>query len=152
MVHPGDQVFCEVWVGYEGSNPTPFGVFQFVQIVNQTTGESVRVPTPVVDYLMNFQGKTAESIMERPAHGPNLQSLVPYDLTNYHSQCTDASRSDYRAVTMRLAAAILEDQSAVAYGNDFGNVNLTMTNGNHILSIASPIDIGSICFEWANFH
>lgn len=157
LVRPGDQVFCEVWVGWEGSNPTPVGGFQFVQIVNQTTSESVRVRTAIVNLsgfntLVNFHGKTAEWIMERPSHGPNPQSLVLYDLANYQSQCTDASRSDYRAVTMGLAAAILEDQSAVAYGNDFGNINATMVNGNHILSIASPIDIGSICFEWANFH
>lgn len=152
-VHPGDEMFFEVWVGWEGGNPDPTGGYQFEQVVNETTSQSILVPTSIIDpdtwnYLANFQGKTAEWIMERPANA----QLVPYDLANYHSQCGNPNGSDYRAVTMRLAVAVMEDQSAVAYGNDFGNDNLTMIGATDFLSRAAPIDTSQICFEWVNFH
>lgn len=152
-VHPGDEMFFEVWVGWEGENPDSTGGYQFVQVINETTNQSMVVPTSIVDpdtwnYLANFQGKSAEWIMERPL---NAQK-IPYDLANYHSQCSNPNGGDYRAVTMRLATAIMEDQTAVAYGNDFGNLNLTMIGATDFLSRTAPIDTSEICFEWVNFR
>ena len=75
-IHPGDQIFTEVFVAGAGGSPSLNGFFGQFVIMNLTTGQSTWVYTPRGGTTVG--GKEAVWIMERPTVGGNLPALADY--------------------------------------------------------------------------
>ena len=164
-VHPGDGILCTVWVAWDPSTPDPSGGNVFFQFVNSSVANGqgnplmVTAHTRIVDesgfnYLINFLGKTAEWIVERPTIVQGGKRVGLFDLPNYQSQCFAKTQKNYDgfyidATTAWAHLGINEHESFEYSGHD--NFLYTMT-GSTDLSIATPLDSHSMCFNWLAFH
>jgi Peptidase A4 family len=135
-VHPGDEIFSQVWIGNAGSSPTLSGAFGVFFIQNLTTGEYTWVYTPVGSTVVT--GSEAVWIMERPTVGGSLP-----DLANFHSATM------FNAYARRAGA--VRHGGYVAY-QGANNNQITMFNGADTLSTVTPIDAYSMRFDWRAFH
>jgi hypothetical protein len=135
-VHPGDEIFSQVWIGNAGSSPTLAGAFGVFFIENMTTSEYTWVYTPVGSTVVG--GSEAVWIMERPTVGGSFP-----DLADYHSATM------FNAYARRANSA--RHQGYVPY-QGANNNQLTMFNGSDTLSTVTPIDTYSMRFDWQAFH
>jgi hypothetical protein len=134
-VRPGDRIFTEVWIGNAGSSPTLSGAFGIFLIMNQTTGVSTNIFTPVGS--THVGGSEAVWIMERPT----LTGGVLPDLAKY------------TAATMSNASARQANSSHFLPYQGAANKQITMTNAANTanLSTVTPINASSMLFLWQQF-
>jgi hypothetical protein len=135
-VNPGDEIFCEVWIGNAGSAPTLSGAFGVLLLENLTTSESTMVYTPVGTTVVG--GSEAVWIMERPSLGTALTDLADY-----------ASARMFNAYARKANSA--RGRGYVPY-QGATNLQITMINGTSTLSTVTPIDTYSMRFDWQHFH
>jgi Peptidase A4 family len=131
-VHPGDEIFCQVFVADAGQMPSLTGFFGQFVIMNQTTSTTTWSYTP--RGTTNVGGSEAEWIMERPTVNGRLADLADY-----------GSARMSNAVARKVAGGYVGYQGAT-------NEQITMFNGNDILSTVSAIDAVTMQFKWQAFH
>jgi hypothetical protein len=131
-VSPGDQMFCEVWVGNAGSAPTLSGYFGVFLIENMTTSQYTWIYTPVGSTVVT--GSEAEWIMERPTVNDAYPDLADYGTARM-----------WNALALNTAGAYVFYQAAA-------NEQITMFNGSDILSTVTPVNTSSMQFNWKAFH
>lgn len=131
-VHPGDEIFCQVFVADAGQMPSLTGFFGQFVIMNQTTSTTTWSYTP--RGTTNVGGSEAEWIMERPTVNGGLADLADY-----------GSARMSNAVARKVAGGYVGYQGAT-------NEQITMFNGNDILSTVSAIDAVTMQFKWQAFH
>lgn len=131
-VHPGDEIFCEVFVANAGQMPSLTGVFGVSLIMNLTTSMYTYNYTP--RGTTNVGGSEAEWIMERPTVNGSLGELA-----NYNS----ARMSN--AYARQVAGGYVGYQGST-------NEQITMFNGSDILSTVSAVDSTTMQFNWHAFH
>jgi hypothetical protein len=135
-INPGDEIFCEVWMGNAGSAPTLSGAFGVLLVENLTTSESTTVYTPVGTTVVG--GSEAVWIMERPSLGTALTDLADY-----------ASARMFNAYARKAGSG--RGRGYVPY-QGANNLQITMINGATTLSTVTPIDTYSMRFDWQHFH
>jgi hypothetical protein len=135
-IHPGDEMFSQVWIGNAGSAPTLSGAFGVFFIENMTTSEYTWVYTPVGSTSVG--GSEAVWIMERPTVGGGLPDLADYGRATM-----------FNAYARRAGAA--RHGGYVPY-QGANNNQITMFNGGDTLSTVTPIDTYSMRFDWRAFH
>jgi peptidase A4-like protein len=135
-INPGDEIFCEVWMGNAGSAPTLSGAFGVLLVENLTTSESTTVYTPVGTTVVG--GSEAVWIMERPSLGTALTDLADY-----------ASARMFNAYARKANSS--RGRGYVPY-QGANNLQITMINGATTLSTVTPIDTYSMRFDWQHFH
>jgi hypothetical protein len=136
-VNPGDEIYSQVAMGDSNGNLNPNGGYAYFWIDDVTTGQSTFFSTPFNSGI--FSGSSAEWIMARTYSSD--RSL--YDL------------SDYWYAVMRDPWAYTYNGNYVNYQVPaFGGVTnqVTMYNGNDILSTVYPIDSNTMEFIWSNYH
>ena len=135
-VNPGDEIFCEVWMGNAGSGPTLSGAFGVMLLENLTTSESTWVYTPVGTTVVG--GSEAVWIMERPSLGTALTDLADYSSARmFNAYARKANSARHRGYVPYQGA---------------NNLQITMINGANTLSTVTPIDTYSMRFDWQRFH
>lgn len=135
-INPGDEIFCEVWVGNAGSGPTLSGALGVFLLENLTTSEAVAVDTRVGTTVVG--GSEAVWIMERPSLGTALTDLADY-----------ASARMFNAYARKANSP--PQRGYVPY-QGANNLQITMINGATTLSTVTPIDTDSMRFQWQHFH
>ncbi len=135
-INPGDQIFCEVWIGNAGSGPTLSGAFGVLLIENLTTSEYTTVYTPVSSTRVG--GSEAVWIMERPSLGTSLTDLADYGSTRMFNAYARKSNS-------------ARGRGCVPY-QGANNKQISMVNGANTLSTVTPIDTYSMRFDWQRFN
>jgi hypothetical protein len=140
-IHPGDEIFVEVFIGNAGGGPDLTGFFGQFWIENLTTSQSTIVYTPRGGTTV--VGSEAEWIMER------TELIAANGTTSF------PDLADYGSATMFNAWARRSNsprhQGYVSYQGDT-NVQITMVNGSDTLSTVAPIDAVSMRFSWQAFH
>ena len=134
-INPGDEIYGEVWMGDSLENFNPNGGYANFYLHDLTTGQSTYLLTP---FYGIFAGISAEWIMERSSNNGGYSDLA-----------------DYSYAVMRSAWAYTYDGNYVNYQvAPFGGLSyqITMYNGNDILSSVYPIDSDTMEFIWQNFH
>lgn len=167
-VHPGDLIWCTVWVAWADAAPDSTGGLVFFRLVNDsafdnngnpwmiTLTTTIATGDKLMPYpLMNFWGKTAEWIVEPSASVENGQVVAFSDLANYQSQCFGGIFPNYNAMHMDATSAWsyadFNQQNQYEYsGRD--NYDFIMENGNTPLSLPEALDSHTICFTWNAFH
>ena len=135
-INPGDEIFCEVWIGNAGSGPTLSGAFGVLLLENLTTSESTTVYTPVGTTVVG--GSEAVWIMERPSLGTALTDLADYASARmFNAYARKANSPRHRGYVPYQGA---------------NNLQITMVNGATTLSTVTPIDTYSMRFDWQHFH
>ena len=135
-ITPGDEIFCEVWMGNAGSGPTLSGAFGVMLLENLTTSESTWVYTPVGTTVVG--GSEAVWIMERPSLGTALTDLADYSSARmFNAYARKANSARHRGYVPYQGA---------------NNLQITMINGANTLSTVTPIDTYSMRFDWQRFH
>jgi hypothetical protein len=131
-VHPGDEIFCEVYVANAGQMPSLTGFFGVTLIMNLTTSAYTYNYTP--RGATNVGGSEAEWIMERPTVNGGLAELANY-----------GSARMSNAYARRVAGGYVGYQGAT-------NEQITMFNNTDILSTVSAVDSTTMQFNWHAFH
>lgn len=135
-INPGDEIFCEVWIGNAGSGPTLSGAFGVLLLENLTTSESTTVYTPVGTTVVG--GSEAVWIMERPSLGTALTDLADYTSARmFNAYARKANSPRHRGYVPYQGA---------------NNLQITMVNGATTLSTVTAIDTYSMRFDWQHFH
>ena len=161
-VHAGDGILTNVWVGGSGWNlPSTETTVANFQIYDSSTQMMTTVQTVIetFEWSIHYRGTTAEWVMERPGLVLNNQLVGFSDLADYQSQCIDPAGASY--ATTYIDATFARAQKGPAFQHQYadfdflsqGNYDISMVNGNQLLSAAyaSP-DAQSICFGWFRFQ
>lgn len=165
-VSPGDGIFCLVWVGSNGSDqPSTDTELANFYLYNSNTGLSTRVQTLMenFEHTINFEGTTAEWILERPGIVVNGQRTGFYDLARYPGQCLTSAANEFSSTYIDATyarAQLVPFQSQYATFDFLGrpnyNITLTTTNSPGLLSAAYSYpyapDQSTMCFSWFGFR
>ena len=128
-VNPGDEMFVQVWIGNLGEVANLNGATGNFFLQNLTQGILTLVSTPVGSTTV--LGQEAEWIMERPSFGNNPAPLAEYIFARMNNPLVLNSSDE------------LELYSA---GNP---IQITMKNGNDLLSSSLPLGPDAILYLWA---
>ena len=127
-VSPGDQMSCQVYRADPGGLPSVTGSHVFFVLTNVTRGVSGAGVRDLTGSLSNFHCRQVDWIMERPGI-PSTQ------LANYGS------------MRMTNAFALRADGTIVQY--PFADhQTTTMVHAGEVLSTVTPIDPGTMRFDW----
>jgi hypothetical protein len=138
-VHPGDEIYCQLWIGDQYALPSLDGTHGYIYVHNLDTRIYI-----VGDFFLGSDyilGRSAEWIMERPK---DVNGHLP-DLANYGSVimrnpiARDPARNYYYYLQAPYTNLIM-----VPVGND--------PAAPTPLSIAAPIDSATFRFDWQAFH
>jgi Peptidase A4 family len=142
-IHPGDEIFVEVFIGGAGSSPDLTGFFGQFWVQNLTTSESTIIYTPRGSTTV--VGSEAVWIMERTQLTAADGTVSYGDLANY------GTASIFNAWARRTHSP--RHQGYVSYQGDT-NVQITMFNSSDsdTLSTVTPVDTVSMRFSWHAFH
>jgi hypothetical protein len=149
-VAPGDQILAQVYVGDPGSPGASLsGGYGIFWVENVTRAEHTTIYTSrcaasfwgVCFNWTNVGGSEAEWIMERPTLTVNGQQSLP-DLANYG------------VAFMDKAAAHIANSGPFFMGAQGGApfLQISMFNGNDLLSDVSKVTFDEMKFVWHNFH
>ena len=133
-VNPGDLIYCWVWVGNAQDAWTPSGGVGWFYVWNVTQNVVAAYLSTAAPSGTYFNGHQAEWVMERPSVGGSVTSLANYSSATLF----DAWAYDYAG-------------HAHDYGSDY-SVNLSMYNGNDLLSTVTPVDSMTMNFYWHNYN
>ena len=149
-INPGDQVWVNVWIGYDTS-PTHFagGHTAYFSILNATQHQAYYFTSTSFEQLPSnalFQGSQAEWIMERTCISSCLGSGTP----------VFGDLSDYGAAFMTLAQAQKATGSWIDASASTVQINMKEKNtpwpDNDLLSTAVLLPKTTIAFQFVNFH
>jgi hypothetical protein len=148
-VAPGDLILAQVYVGDPGSSASLSGGYGIFFVENVTRAEHTTIYTSrcaasLWGICLNWTkvgGSEAEWIMERPTLTVNGQQSLP-DLANYS------------VALMSNAAAHIVNAGPFFMGAQGGApfLQISMFNGNDLLSDVSPVTFDEMKFVWHNFH
>lgn len=136
-VNPGDRIYTESWITFNAAG-IPVGNFYVKDITAQVGGQDAETMPTYDPTYPQFDGSSAEWIMERPT--------VTYWFFGWHSYVPRLS--DFSQAWFSFALAEHANGSVVDYGSG-SNLQITMTNSNgQALSTVAPLDFESMLFTW----
>jgi hypothetical protein len=138
-VHPGDDIFSEVWVGNADGLRNSSGDRGWFYLWNLTTGQNTGPMFVLKPLNAVFRGNSAEWIMERP-----MGNGVLSDLSQFNP-------------TMMLSAAATRDNGDYLLYSQENSIRISMYNGNNLqrpLCTPDPPNpnSSSFWFHWGNFN
>ncbi|HUJ28489.1 MAG TPA: G1 family glutamic endopeptidase [Myxococcales bacterium] len=133
-VNPGDNIYCWVWVDTSAGAWAPNGNVGWFYVWNTTQNVASGYLSTVAPSGTVFNGHQAEWVMERPQVGGSITQLANYSW----AQIYDAWAYDYAYKTH--------------YYQSDSSWNLTMVNGNDVLSTVAPADSMTMNFTWHNYQ
>ena len=149
-IHPGDQVFVEVWIGSAGGGPslTAPSPFMVVCAENLTTsGGACFNYTPLAGTVVG--GSEAEWIMERPS-----------ECDSRGANCTLAELADFGSVVVFNTNALARRSNSARHqgysgccGSGSFEINMT-SDGTSTGTTLDTVNLngGTINFDWSAFH
>ena len=129
-VSPGDQMSCQVYRADPGGLPSVTGSHAFLVLTNVTKGISGAGVRDLTGSLSNFHCRQAEWIVERPGINGSTSRLA-----------------DYGSMRMTNAFALRADGTMVQYPF-VDHLTITMVHAGEVLSKVTPIDPGTMQFDW----